>query len=138
MPAVGGTTGTAVGARLGRLARDGQIICVTHLAQLATWADRHYVLEKHERAGVTTIAVREITGAAARENELARMLSGETHDAALKHARELLARKGAKSEARRARRPEGLWTRREGEQHERPSARYVVRAGRPLRNLVDL
>ena len=95
---VGGTTGTAVGARLGRLARDGQIICVTHLAQLATWADRHYVLEKHERAGVTTIAVREITGAAARENELARMLSGETHDAALKHARELLARKGAKSE----------------------------------------
>ena len=95
---VGGTTGTAVGARLGRLARDGQIICVTHLAQLATWADRHYVLEKRERAGVTTIGVREISGAAARENELARMLSGETHDAALKHARELLARKGAKSE----------------------------------------
>lgn len=90
---VGGTTGTAVGARLGRLARDGQIICVTHLAQLATWADRHYVLEKHERAGSTTIAVREISGQAARENELARMLSGETHDAALKHARQLLKRR---------------------------------------------
>ncbi len=90
---VGGTTGAAVGARLGRLARAGQVICVTHLAQLATWADRHYVLEKSERARSTTISVREITGAAARENELARMLSGETHDVALKHARELLKKR---------------------------------------------
>jgi DNA repair protein RecN (Recombination protein N) len=87
---VGGTTGAAVGARLGRLAGDGQVICVTHLAQLATWADRHYVLEKSERAGTTTISVREISGDAERETELARMLSGETHEAALKHARALL------------------------------------------------
>lgn len=89
---VGGVTGTAVGARLGRLAREGQVICVTHLAQLAAWADRHYVLEKTERGKTTTISVRELKGAAARENELARMLSGEPHDTALKHARELLAR----------------------------------------------
>ena len=87
---IGGTTGTAVGARIGRLARAGQVVCVTHLAQLATWADRHYLLEKSERAKVTTIAVREIAGAGAREAELARMLSGETHDVAIKHARELL------------------------------------------------
>lgn len=90
---VGGVTGTAVGARIGRLARRGQVACVTHLAQLAVWADRHYVLEKRERGGATTIAVREIASKAERENELARMLSGETHDAALEHARELLARK---------------------------------------------
>jgi DNA repair protein RecN (Recombination protein N) len=89
---IGGTTGTAVGARIGRLARDGQVVCVTHLAQLATWADRHYVLEKMERSRTTTISVREIAGRAAREEELARMLSGEKHDVALKHARSLLQR----------------------------------------------
>jgi DNA repair protein RecN (Recombination protein N) len=87
---IGGATATAVGARIGRLARDGQVVCVTHLAQLATWADRHYVLEKSETKSETTISVREIAAAAQREEELARMLSGETHDAALKHARALL------------------------------------------------
>ncbi|MBV8373503.1 MAG: DNA repair protein RecN [Candidatus Eremiobacteraeota bacterium] len=90
---IGGATGAAVGARIGRLARDGQVVCVTHLAQLATWADRHYVLEKIERRNATTIAVREISGDEAREGELARMLSGETHDAAIKHARALLKRR---------------------------------------------
>ncbi|HEY5426871.1 MAG TPA: DNA repair protein RecN [Candidatus Tumulicola sp.] len=89
---IGGTTGTAVGARLGRLARDGQVICVTHLAQLASWADRHYLLEKTERKNETTISVREVAGSRAREAELARMLSGETHDVALEHARSLLRR----------------------------------------------
>ena len=89
---IGGTTGAAVGARIGRLARAGQVVCVTHLAQLATWADRHYLLGKSERRGATTIGVREISGADAREAELARMLSGETHDVALKHARALLAK----------------------------------------------
>ncbi|HEY1656482.1 MAG TPA: DNA repair protein RecN [Candidatus Tumulicola sp.] len=92
---IGGTTGTAVGARIGRLAREGQVVCVTHLAQLATWADRHYVLEKSERKDEATISVREISGAGAREGELARMLSGETHDVALEHARSLLRRRRA-------------------------------------------
>jgi DNA repair protein RecN (Recombination protein N) len=87
---IGGTTATAVGARIGRLAEEGQVVCVTHLAQLATWSDRHYVLEKTEKSGVTTIAVREIAGEEARAAELARMLSGESHDVALEHARMLL------------------------------------------------
>ena len=87
---VGGTTATAVGARIGRLAREGQVVCVTHLAQLATWSDRHYVLEKHEKGDATTISVREISGEEARAAELARMLSGESHDVALEHARMLL------------------------------------------------
>ena len=87
---IGGTTATAVGARIGRLATEGQVVCVTHLAQLATWSDRHYVLEKHEKAGAATITVHEISGEEARAAELARMLSGESHDVALEHARMLL------------------------------------------------
>jgi len=88
---IGGATATAVGAHLGRLAKETQVVCVTHLAQLATWADRHYLLEKSESKNATTIGVREITKRDDREAELARMLSGETHDVALKHARTLLA-----------------------------------------------
>jgi len=91
---IGGATATAVGTRIGELARRGQVICVTHLAQLATWADRHYVLDKIEKKGETTIGVREISGRSEREAEIARMLSGESHDIALRHARALLA--GAK------------------------------------------
>jgi len=98
---IGGATATAVGARIGALAKGGQVVCVTHLAQLATWADRHYLLEKLERkdpstslgTGSTTIVVRPIESAKAREAEIARMLSGESHDVALRHARKLLARK---------------------------------------------
>ncbi len=87
---IGGATANAVGARLGRLAEDGQVMCVTHLAQLATWANRHYTLEKHEKRGTTTIAIREVVGDDARAAELARMLSGEPHAVALEHARTLL------------------------------------------------
>jgi DNA repair protein RecN (Recombination protein N) len=97
---IGGATATAVGARIGDLARHGQVVCVTHLAQIATWADRHYVLDKIERAGETTIAVRELAGAKEREGEIARMLSGETHDAALRHARALLVRGGGRRAAK--------------------------------------
>jgi DNA repair protein RecN (Recombination protein N) len=87
---IGGATATAVGARLGRLAQDAQVVCVTHLAQIASWADAHYVLEKSENRSGTSIGVREIEADSDRTAEVARMLSGETHDAALKHARTLL------------------------------------------------
>jgi DNA repair protein RecN (Recombination protein N) len=87
---IGGATATAVGARIGELAQQGQVVCVTHLAQIATWADRHYVLDKLERGGETTITVREVDGRKEREAEIARMLSGETHEVALRHARALL------------------------------------------------
>jgi DNA repair protein RecN (Recombination protein N) len=89
---IGGATAQAVGARIGRLARAGQVVCVTHLAQLATWADRHYVLDKRETKSSTTIAIHEIEGDEARTAELARMLSGQSHAAALEHARTLLRR----------------------------------------------
>ena len=87
---IGGATATAVGARLGRLAHDGQVVCVTHLAQIASYADAQYVLEKRESKSATSIALREITNEAERTTELARMLSGESHEAALQHARTLL------------------------------------------------
>ncbi|HEX3456654.1 MAG TPA: DNA repair protein RecN [Candidatus Baltobacteraceae bacterium] len=87
---IGGATATAVGARVGELAEREQVVCVTHLAQLATWADRHYVLDKIERKNETTIAVRELRSAKEREAEIARMLSGEPHEIAVRHARALL------------------------------------------------
>jgi DNA repair protein RecN (Recombination protein N) len=87
---IGGATATAVGVRLGRLATDAQVICVTHLAQIASWADAHYVIEKSETKKATSIGVRQIEDNSGRTAELARMLSGEAHDVALQHARALL------------------------------------------------
>jgi DNA repair protein RecN (Recombination protein N) len=87
---IGGATATAVGLRLGRLAGAGQVLCVTHLAQIASWADDHYLLEKREGKAGTSIAVELIDGAEDRTRELARMLSGEAHDVAVAHARSLL------------------------------------------------
>ncbi|HEV3152221.1 MAG TPA: DNA repair protein RecN [Candidatus Baltobacteraceae bacterium] len=87
---IGGATANAVAVRLGRLAKDVQVVCVTHLAQIASWAETHYVLEKRERKTVTTIEVRRVEAAGERTAELARMLSGQSHDVALAHARTLL------------------------------------------------
>lgn len=89
---IGGVTAAAVAQRLDKLARLTQVLCVTHLAQIASGADRHYVLEKRESAGATSIEVTELEGRAARTAELARMLSGQTHEAALRHATLLLDR----------------------------------------------
>lgn len=91
---IGGATATAVGVRLGRLSQDAQVVCVTHLAQIASWADTHYVLEKRESKNATTIELREIGDDQQRTTELARMLSGEAHDVALQHARTLLQKTG--------------------------------------------
>ncbi len=89
---IGGATATAVGARLGRLAATRQVLAVTHLAQIASWAERHYVLEKRETARRAIIEVRLAERDAQRADELARMLSGEPKGVALRHAHELLAK----------------------------------------------
>ena len=86
---IGGATAAAVGERIAALARTGHVICVTHLAQIASWAEAHYVLEKHEDRRGAAISARLANGEGERAEELARMLSGQTHDAALKHARTL-------------------------------------------------
>jgi DNA repair protein RecN (Recombination protein N) len=87
---IGGATATAVGVRLARLARSAQVVCVTHLAQIASYGDAHLVLRKHVAGGTTTIDAAEL-GDAQRPAEIARMLAGEERGVALAHAVELLA-----------------------------------------------
>ncbi|WP_159622419.1 DNA repair protein RecN [Ruania rhizosphaerae] len=92
---VGGQAAVEVGRRLAELARHTQVIVVTHLAQVAAFADRHLVVMKTSGAGrdaVTNSDIRVVEGTD-REAELARMLSGDaTSAAALQHAAELLER----------------------------------------------
>ncbi len=89
---VGGEAAVRIGARLARLARHVQVIAVTHLPQVAAYADRHVRVEKNSdpAAGVTTSDVVTLT-ADERVEELARMLAGHGDSAAAReHARELL------------------------------------------------
>ncbi|MDD2858469.1 MAG: DNA repair protein RecN [Candidatus Nanopelagicales bacterium] len=88
---IGGRTAIEVGRRLARLARQAQVIVVTHLPQVAAFADRHLVVLKSSDGSVTASSVRDVTGAD-RAAELARMLSGlDESDTGLAHAEELLA-----------------------------------------------
>jgi DNA repair protein RecN (Recombination protein N) len=87
---IGGATAVAVGARLSRLARGAQVIVVTHLAQIASLADRHYVLRKREAGGATVIAVEPLAERHARLEEIARMLSGDATPVSLEHAATLV------------------------------------------------
>lgn len=87
---VGGSAAEAVGRRLKKLARASQVICVTHLPQIAGFADHHYSVEKHTVKGRTTAAVEELTSEA-RTREIGRMLSGErVTPEALRHAEQLI------------------------------------------------
>ncbi len=90
---VGGQAAGEIGRRLARLARDHQVVVVTHLAQVAAFADTHLVVDKSPdtAAGVTATDIRAVDGED-RVRELARMLSGLTDsDTGQAHARELLA-----------------------------------------------
>jgi len=93
---LGGATARAVGGLLKRLAGEHQVLVVTHLPQVAAFADAHFRVEKLETDGRTVTRVTQLSGEA-REAELARMLSGAVTPTALAHARELL--KGASLEA---------------------------------------
>jgi DNA repair protein RecN (Recombination protein N) len=90
---VGGRAAVEVGRRLADLGRSAQVIVITHLAQVAAFADRHLVVTKTSRDGsdlVTDSGVRAVEGEE-RLQELARMLSGqEESDLARRHAAELL------------------------------------------------
>jgi len=89
---LGGAQGAAIGRKLRRLARRGQILAVTHLPQVASYGDRHHRVSKKERAGRTVVDV-EALDAEARREELARMLSGATITAlSRRHAEEMLER----------------------------------------------
>jgi len=87
---VGGATAAAVGAQIRAVADHRQVLCVTHLPQIAAFADHHFHVEKTELGGRTETIVKRL-GAAARKDELARMLGGSATQRARAHAAELLA-----------------------------------------------
>jgi DNA repair protein RecN (Recombination protein N) len=86
---IGGAAAESVGRRLKRLAASNQVLCVTHLAQIAGFADHHYAVEKREARGRTVAEIDELEGEA-RTREIGRMLSGRVTPEALKHAEQLL------------------------------------------------
>jgi DNA repair protein RecN (Recombination protein N) len=85
---VGGETANAVGDKMRQIAKNRQVLCITHLPQVAATATAHYVASKQLKAG-RTISEITLLDADARVTELARMLGGQT-DAARKHAEALL------------------------------------------------
>jgi len=87
---IGGSVAEAVGRRLKKLSAANQVLCVTHLAQVAGFADHHYFVEKREVKGRTVAEIEELNGEA-RTKEIGRMLSGQlVTPEALKHAEHLI------------------------------------------------
>ena len=87
---IGGRAAEAVGKKLKSLARSNQVLCVTHLPQIATFGDHHYVIEKTESGGRTRTGVRAVTGNE-RTEEVARMLSGaKLTETSRKHAEQMI------------------------------------------------
>jgi DNA repair protein RecN (Recombination protein N) len=87
---VGGSAAEAVGRKLKKLAATSQVLCVTHLAQIAGFGDHHYFVEKHAERGRTVTTIEELSPAA-RTREIGRMLSGErVTPEALRHAEQLM------------------------------------------------
>jgi DNA repair protein RecN (Recombination protein N) len=91
---IGGRAAEAVGKKLKALARANQVLCVTHLPQIATFADYHYVIEKKDSAGRTRSSIRAVSGDE-RTEEVARMLSGaKLTEASRKHAEQMIKTNG--------------------------------------------
>ncbi len=92
---IGGEAATAVGEKISRLGHDLQVLCVTHLPQVAAFADQHYQVLKKSDAKRTTTEL-QLLGAEARVAEMARMLAGaQVGEQTLNHARELISRSRA-------------------------------------------
>jgi DNA repair protein RecN (Recombination protein N) len=91
---IGGRAAEAVGKKLKALSKGNQVLCVTHLPQIATFADQHYVIEKRASSGRTKTTVRLITGDE-RTEEVARMLSGaKLTETSRKHAEQMIRANG--------------------------------------------
>ena len=91
---IGGRAAEAVGKKLKSLARANQVLCVTHLPQIATFADHHYVIEKKQQSGRTRTHIRSLIGEE-RTEEVARMLSGaKLTDTSRKHAEQMIKANG--------------------------------------------
>ena len=90
---IGGSTALAVGAKLAGLARHRQVLCVTHLAQVAGAADHHLAIYKEVSGGSTRVVVKPLD-AEDRIEEIARMLAGDgDSEVSRQHARQLLAQR---------------------------------------------
>ncbi len=88
---IGGRAAEAVGQKLKALAKGQQVLCITHLPQIAAFGDRHYLIAKMETRGRTQTTIRPLTDEERRE-EIARMLSGaKLTETSLRHAEHLLA-----------------------------------------------
>jgi len=88
---IGGRAAEAVGHKLKALGRVQQVICVTHLPQIAAFADQHFLIEKREEQGRTKTRIR-LLDQRARTHEVARMLSGATvTDTSIQHAAQMIA-----------------------------------------------
>jgi len=91
---IGGRAAEAVGKKLKTLSKGNQVLCVTHLPQIATFADHHYVIEKRVSGERTRTTVRLITGDE-RTEEVARMLSGaKLTETSRKHAEQMIKANG--------------------------------------------
>ncbi len=87
---IGGRAAEAVGRKLKELAQTTQVLCITHLPQIASFADFHYLIEKRDSAGRSRTSVRRLNEAE-RTDELARMLSGaKVTDVARRNAEQML------------------------------------------------
>src|SRR5690606_4033474 len=90
---VGGRLGAVIGEKMRRLARRHQVLCITHLPQIAAYADHHLKIEKTVEGGVTRTTVRALESESARVEELAEMLAGRDVTATtLAQAHELIRR----------------------------------------------
>jgi len=88
---IGGRAAEAVGQKLKTLGRAQQVLCVTHLPQIAAFADQHLAVEKREQDGRTTTRIR-VLDDRARTHEVARMLSGaKVTETSLQHATQMIA-----------------------------------------------
>ncbi len=91
---IGGRAAEAVGKKLKALSKTKQVLCITHLPQIASFADHHYLIEKKESAGRTKTTVRPLD-LEDRTEEVARMLSGaKLTETSLKHAEQMLKANG--------------------------------------------
>ena len=87
---IGGRAAEAVGRKLKALGQSKQVLCVTHLPQIAAFADHHFLIEKRESAGRAQTQIRQLA-AEERKQEIARMLSGaKITEASLKNAEQML------------------------------------------------
>jgi DNA repair protein RecN (Recombination protein N) len=88
---IGGKTAESVAKKLAAISGRRQLLCITHLPQIASTADFHLRIEKKERNGKVSVEVKELSGRE-RQDEIARMLSGTVTEISRRHAGELLER----------------------------------------------